>query len=232
MTAQDDSLPPEAANSQHLATAFRVHADPQLLNQYRQKTEQLEREGRWQYVGNVRNPEGYVLSEFDSHGHGLLREQQEIVARIEEGFMSKLQSGALAAWAREGSPLTPWRTIPPSAWRTLTLGDVMKGTANGPGVALFDIRVGVPVALTTPEPVAVPPLPETGAPGRPSHMHLIIAEFERRAQAGELENSLAREAATLAAWFKANHPGKQPLTPKAVENRIRRDYREALTKSR
>lgn len=110
----------------------------------------------------------------------------------------------------------------------MKLGDLIKGTAAGPGVELFDIRVGVPVAPRTPEPMSVPPLPETGAPGRPSHMHLIITEFERRAQAGQLEKSLARESAMLAAWFKANHPGKQPLTPKAIENRIRKDYKQAL----
>lgn len=231
MTAKDDDLPPEAQDSQHLAIAFRVHANPQLLKRYRQTTEQLEREGLWQYVGDVRNPEGYVLSEFDSHGQELLRKQREIIARIEDGLMTKLQCGALAAWARKGSPLAPWRTIPPSTWRTLKLGDVIKGTATGPGVSLFDIRVGVPVAPTTPEPILVPPLPETGAPGRPSNMHLIVAEFERRVQDGQLEKTLAREAATLAAWFKANHPDKQPLTAKAIENRIRKDYRQASTKA-
>lgn len=231
MTAHDDDLPPEAADSLHLAIAFRVHADPELLAEYHRLKDRLKREGRWEYVGNPRDPERYVLSELDSHGQHLLHEQRNLLAQIEEGLMSKLRRGLLTVWAREGSPVAPWRTVSASAWRTLKLDDVLKGTATAPGVNLFDIRVGVPVAPSEPECIPAPPLPETGAPGRPSNMHLIVAEFERRVQGGQLEASLAREAATLAAWFKLNHPAKQPLTAKAIENKVRKDYRQALTKT-
>lgn len=231
MTAQDADLPPEAADSQHLAIAFRVHADPELLAEYHRLKDRLQREGKWHYVGSPRNPECYVLSEFDSHGQQILHEQRMILAEIEEGIMSKLRRGLLTVWAREGSPVAPFRAVPASAWRTLKLDDVVKGTAKAPGVSLFDIRVGIPVVAKEPEPVPAPPLPETGAPGRPSHMHLIIAEFKRRVEGGQLERSLAREAATLAGWFMANHPDKQPLTAKAIENKLRDDYREARTKA-
>lgn len=230
MTRQDDDLPPDAAGSQHLAIAYRVHADPDLMAAYHRKKKQVEHEGRWEYVGNVRDPDYYVLSEFDSHGQRLVAEQKQILMQIEDDLMSKLRRGVLTIWAREGSPLAPWRRIPASAWRTLKLDDVIKGTAKGPGVELFDIRVGVPVAEKAPEPIPAPPLPQTGSPGRPTNMHLVVAEFRRRVQGGQLERSLAREAATLAAWFEANHPDKQPLTAKAIENKVRKDYRQAVTK--
>lgn len=231
MTKQDDDLPMEAADAQHLAIAFRVHADPDLVEEYRQKKEQLQREGRWHYVGNVRNPDGYVLSEFDSHGHRLVEEQRNALALIEADLMSKLRRGVLTVWAREGSPLAPWRKIPASAWRTLKLDDVVRGTAKGPGVTLFDIRVGVSIAAREPQPVPAPPLPETGSPGRPSHMHLVTAEFRRRVAGGQIEKSLTREAATLAAWFEVNHPDKQPLTAKAIENKHRAAWRELRNKA-
>lgn len=231
MTAQDDDLPPEAAESQHLPTAFRVHADAELLAEYYRLKDRLRREGKWHYVGSPRDPEYYVLSEFDSHGRQLLHEQRTVLTEIEEGVMSKLRRGLLTVWAREGSPVAPFRIIPASAWRTMKLDDVVKGTAKAPGVTLFDIRIGVPGAEKTPEQAPAPPLPKTGSPGRPSHMHLVIAEFRRRVQGGQLERSLAREAATLAAWFEANHPHKQPLTAKAIENKLRKDYRQAITKA-
>jgi len=232
MTAHDDDLPPEAADSQHLAVAFRTHADPALLAEYHHLNDRLQREGKWHYVGSPRDPEHHVLSEFDTLGQHLLHQQRVIIAKIEEGLMSRLRRGMLTVWAREGSPVTPFRVVPASAWRTLKLDEVVKGTAAAPGVALFDIRVGIPVAAKAPEPVPAPPLPETGAPGRPSHMHLVIAEFRRRVQGGQLETSLARESASLAAWFKASHPDKQPLTAKAIENKLREDYRQARANTR
>ena len=229
MTAQDDDLPPEAGDALPLAIAFRVHADAKLVAKYHYLKDRLENEGRWQYVGSATDPDYYVLDEFDGHGQQILREQHAILAEIEGGLMSKLRRGQLTVWAREGSPLAPFQVIPASAWHTIKLDDVIKGTAKGPGVKLFDVRVGVPVTKKAPEPIPTPPLPETGSPGRPSHMHLVIAEFKRRAQGGQLERSLAREPATLAKWFEVNHPDKQRLTAKTIENRIRRDYRQATT---
>jgi hypothetical protein len=221
MSGRPDDPPPEVAEALPLAQAFRDHADPKLVEQYRLAKERLEREGRWHYVGNRDDPDGYVLSEFDGLGHALLKESRALIARIEAGFMGKLRSGELIAWAREGSPLAPWREIPASAWSALRLDDVAKGTVKGPGTALFDVRVGPRVANRAPEPKPTPPLPATGTPGRPSHMHLVEMEFERRREVGQLEPSLARESAALAAWFKANHPDKQPVTAKTIANRLR-----------
>jgi hypothetical protein len=233
MSPSSDIPPPEAAKAVPLSDAFREHADPKLLAEYRFTQERLKREGRWEYIGTPRKVEGYALSVFDGHGHQLAKEARGLIAKIEAGFVGKLRRGELTAWAREGSPLSPWREIPASAWANLQLGELDKGTAKGPGVVLFDVRIGPRVAVTAPAPdaAAVPAPKRTGDPGRPNKgYHLYEAEFERRRQAGKLESSLAREAEWLLTWFKANHPDWDPPTIKTISERLRAKYREAQRK--
>lgn len=224
MTAEDDDLPTAAANSKHFAKAF-IEISPKLTAELQHLRKRLEREGRWQYVGDVRNPEGYVLSEFDGHGQQLRKEQDAVLAKIDELLTAKLQRRLLSAWAREGSPLGLWRTIPPSAWQTLTIKDFRAGTFNAPGITLFDMRIGLPVLEDALTPAPAPRRSETGAPGRPSSMHLVVLKLRERAKAGRLETTVKGEAAALAAWFKANHPDKAPPTAKTIENNIRAEYR-------
>jgi hypothetical protein len=229
MTALDDDLPADAAGSQHLAIAYRVHADPDLIAAYHRKKKQIEREGRWEYVGSVRNPDYYVLSEFDSHGQRLLEEQKQILMQIEDDLMSKLRRGVLTIWAREGSPLAPWRRIPASAWRTLKLDDVIKGTAKGPSVELFDIRMGVPVKVQASTVAIAPPeddLIPKGTPGRPNQgIDIIRIEFQRRVEAGEIAASLAAEARALQVWYRQTWPRRDCPTPKTIENNLREAWR-------
>ena len=68
-------------------------------------------------------------------------------------------------------------------------------------------------------------LGRNGAPGRPSYMHLVEEEFERRRVTGRLEPSLTKEAAALAAWFRTAHPKVSPLKAKSISNRLRDQYR-------
>lgn len=65
----------------------------------------------------------------------------------------------------------------------------------------------------------------TGAPGRPSGMHLIEREHARRCAEGRALGPVAREAADLAAWFRTAHPEAPPPTAKTIENRIRSAHR-------
>lgn len=67
--------------------------------------------------------------------------------------------------------------------------------------------------------------PRSGAPGRPSSMHLVKAEFKRRVERGEVERSVAEQARVLEFWLKQNHPTSPPLKAKAIENGIRDDHR-------
>jgi hypothetical protein len=71
----------------------------------------------------------------------------------------------------------------------------------------------------------------TGAPGRPSVMHLIEQEFDRRSQAGETRASLKEEARVLAAWAQLQLPRDAPrVTTKTIENRLRQAFRRSAPK--
>jgi len=67
----------------------------------------------------------------------------------------------------------------------------------------------------------------TGAPGRPSSMHLIEAEFERRVAQGQVEASLAVQARVLAQWLRDLHPAYPKAGKTAIENNIRLTYKQA-----
>lgn len=198
MTVQDDDLPPQAANSKRLAKAF-WEASPELSAEFYNLEKCTEPSDR--------------------------QKQNIIVAQIREILLLKLRYGLLSAWGRDGSPYGSWRGVPSSAWPFLHVENLRSGIVAGLGMLLFDTRIGVPVVPDPPASAPAPPLPETGAPGRPSSMHLVLLKFRERAEANELETSLAREAATLAAWFRKEYPKKQPLAPGTIENKIRSDFR-------
>jgi hypothetical protein len=71
------------------------------------------------------------------------------------------------------------------------------------------------------------PVFRTGAPGRPTPIHLIVAEHRRRLANGEAEILVTAEAESLADWLKSTHPDVPPLTPKTIQNRIRAEHRAA-----
>lgn len=65
----------------------------------------------------------------------------------------------------------------------------------------------------------------TGAPGRPTSMQFVLAEFDRRFADGLAEESVTREAEALAAWLKRAHPHAPQLTAKAIKNKIGPQFR-------
>lgn len=67
----------------------------------------------------------------------------------------------------------------------------------------------------------------TGAPGRPTPMHLVHAEHQRRLDHGEAEQSVAAESNLLEAWLRKSHPSAPRLTAKTIENNIRDRHRKA-----
>jgi len=66
----------------------------------------------------------------------------------------------------------------------------------------------------------------TGVAGRPSSIHIVRPEMQRRAASGHLLSSLAAEVRALLQWLQEHHPDAAPLTQKTAENRLRDDYRE------
>lgn len=66
---------------------------------------------------------------------------------------------------------------------------------------------------------------KSGAPGKPTSMHLVEAETHARAARGELRPTMKEEAEHLSRWLIATHPGAPPLTPKTIGNRLGTLYR-------
>ena len=73
-----------------------------------------------------------------------------------------------------------------------------------------------------PEPQA--PIAKTGAPGRPSSMGIVMAEFERRRGNGGCESSRQAEADALAAWLARTHPEAPTLKAKSIFNKLPADF--------
>jgi len=231
MPPRPDDLPPEAAQAVSILDAYRRTSDRNLVIEHNLLRKQLREEGRWQYDPD--DPDTLYLSPTDGHGHALLKQTEEIVARIDTAFLDRLRRGELTAWARDSSPLAPFREIPATAWKVLPIGDIVAGRLKVPGgPELFDIHVGPKVTQPPPPPVPAatapqPPEPTTGAPGRPSSMHLVEAEFERRCTAGTLAPTLKEQARLLEEWFRRQYPETQPVTAKTIDNRLRDPFRRA-----
>lgn len=69
----------------------------------------------------------------------------------------------------------------------------------------------------------------TGYPGRPGAKHLILEEFERRVQAGTVEETLAGESRALAEWLRHAHPDAPQIKPKSIANQLRELHRSWRT---
>jgi hypothetical protein len=65
----------------------------------------------------------------------------------------------------------------------------------------------------------------TGAPGRPSSMHLILSEFDRRRSSNALEPSLDNAAKALHLWLRVTHPMAPPASWTTIRDKIRQEYR-------
>jgi hypothetical protein len=86
-----------------------------------------------------------------------------------------------------------------------------------------------PVNPEQPKPTKPPepaePIYSTGAPGKPSSMHLVEQEMRRRAAAVELAVTLSAEAGYLEAWLRTTHSEAAPATAKTIRNRLGGLYR-------
>jgi hypothetical protein len=65
---------------------------------------------------------------------------------------------------------------------------------------------------------------KTGAPGRPTSMPIVLAEFERRRTSGKCEPSREAEASALVAWLKETHPDMPVPTAKTIRNKLPKDF--------
>ncbi len=67
----------------------------------------------------------------------------------------------------------------------------------------------------------------TGAPGRPTPIHLVVEEHKKRLASGTAEDLVTDESERLAEWFKETHPNLPQLKPKTIRNNIAAERRAA-----
>ena len=176
-----------------------------------------------------------------------------IKADVRKLIVSDAEVGKWIAFGRR-HPDAEEEVIPARYWPFLTL-DIENRAATGDdksfravrGLITMQIPEGHPILnkireaqkitktsaepASDPTPHPAPAVPGTGAPGRPSSMHLIKPEFQRRVENGTIEESLNKESKALVAWLTTTHPTMPPLTPKTVANNLREEYRTATQSS-
>jgi hypothetical protein len=72
----------------------------------------------------------------------------------------------------------------------------------------------------------------TGAPGRPSAMHVVEEEHRARWARGEAQSSISAEAAYLSQWLTNTHPTMPRVTAKTIRNRLSSEHRRRLAEAR
>ncbi len=175
---------------------------------------------------------GPLLSDDDTapEARAVHNELNRLRRQIKQVLVDRLIAGELVAWGQAEPPFGPWRPIPAAAWQDLQIKDIRRGRVFGPSGDLGGVHIlkaeGAAAAAHTDRQV-----PGTGAPGRPSAMHKVAQELQRRAEAGRLEPSLNRQAQVLAEWLTATHPDLPPATAKTIANRLREAYRAAAQSS-
>ena len=167
-------------------------------------------EGRWFAVGKTASHASYELIH-PKHWNFLLvncssgtawREPSLRYTDLRCAFKSDLSSGHAIEMALESSPAE--YTSPPP-------------------VATLDPTHSPPTVPAAPRQFA-----QTGAPGRPTLMHLVQAEFRQRV-ADRCVNlgSIKAEASELRDWFAAKYPLERRISAGTIENKIRNEYRNA-----
>ena len=128
------------------------------------------------------------------------------------------------------------REVPRAQWAGLIFchdppGAVARARDSRPGSPRWsDLKFPSDTVLELwppPEPI------RSGYAGRPSQTkHLIEQEFQRRATAGEMRDSLADEVKELLNWLESNHPHLQPPTVKTLKNTLRAEHKKKLRSQR
>lgn len=164
---------------------------------------------------------------------------EEVLLALQDGEITARGTPALSFGDRQ--PIPPGRWVEGTVdWAKGTLRSLPHGYTNitiaradldrvwpHAGSGEPGIATGGPMANgTMPTP---PPDPyRSGAPGKPTIKHLILGEFRRRVQAGDVLPVLADEAKALCDWAAAQHPGAPTPTVRTVENQIRDEFRRTV----
>ena len=196
----------------------------------------------------------------DATDHMLFRDAvqaiDERIERVRTSVMNIMRNeastGVWLAIGRRG-PDHPHELIPARYWPFLTI-DIENNSALSNDSQFHQLRCATTAGVPSDHPLLVsfrsanqyapgprdtvapatppetPDLGRNGAPGRPSYIHLIEAEFKRRQSDNRLESSLTKEANALVDWFRSAHPEIKPYKAKSIYNRLGSLYRAAKSK--
>jgi hypothetical protein len=146
--------------------------------------------------------------------------------RAASAIVSLLSSGRLTAATERGHvPSDAWSRWTPDWWRN-ELGPLLN-----PGLYRH-IRVERQAVTMASRPTGKSEiaykdeLDRSGAPGRPTSIHLIHAEHERRLDAGFSLEKVSAESRYLEGWLASTHPKMPHAGAGAIENAIRLRHRD------
>ena len=207
----------DAIGLEHLTLelAFRTYATDQM-------------KARWYHVLSIQH-----RLEVESRGRGeiyatpMTDADRLLLITIELEITEEIRTGLVCGvlLARGFIPGSLSVSVIPPLWWKLATFNIAESSAEASGLKVVGIAISrASVNLQTPV--------GSGLPGRPTSMHLVLAEMRERHRRGDLHSSLAAEARHLSSWLKGAHPDSPTATPKAVENAIRNDFRTLTPKQK
>lgn len=140
---------------------------------------------------------------------------------VKQGMLTDACNGRWVAMGRRNPDADP-ELIQARHWPFLQL-DLDRGVVAGDGLSYYDLRCALSIEL----PAAMPQHGKKYSPGRPNRVQLVVPEFKRRCENGELAGSLNQEADYLVGWVKATYPTLKPIAASSVKNVLRDQYRAA-----
>jgi hypothetical protein len=156
-------------------------------------------------------------------------------SQAENELFAALAAGRIVAIAKDAAGNVV--DIPQREWPYLQLfeeqeSDVLKHDALDREAAFSEIklqRVDLKNAweeyLVEPNAALAIDAYETGAPGRPTSMHLIKEAFAARYKRDESAKSITQEANALANWLHKTHPKAPRVKPKTIKNQLGGEFR-------
>ncbi len=224
--------------SNQLRTAIKHALEFERANSANQTDDDEGYENALSFAAQV--AEGGVFNTYENKIAGLMFEKFQRLAEVE--IWHRLRSGLLAAYGSPTRRGAPPEWISPFAWQGLRRITENSNDVSGDGNLYYNVYV---VGLT-PLPHGQSSAPETplsasgvknhhiyqtGAPGRPTSIHLVKNELNRRATEGQVNTTSKRqEARSLSEWLKQAHPGAPAMTPKTIENQIGEMWRELISR--
>jgi hypothetical protein len=186
---------------------------------------------------------------------GFEPEQEPTLLSSDEGEQAQPRAGSNADYRRMAQVTASWRWLSDaaeadsraryleqlgrSALEIVVHGAIIERSAVAPwckkhGWPTPDFLANIDTEQQSVPIVVHPDLFRTGAAGRPSGMHLIRREMNRRFDEGEWgeQTKIGRASRELEEWLSQNYPDAPRTTAKIIEQSIREEFNELVPRSR